>query len=166
MAAMSTTRRLRLLIADDHRPTREELVAQLELTFEIVGAYSDGVNAARVAAVANPDICLLDVQMPEASGIEAAFDIRHRVPDAIVVLMSASPNDEDLAGAIKAGAHGYFDESLSNQHLPDILRAVASAKSVPAETASTRPLRRRKGSSMKTSVARRWRVGGYRRSWT
>lgn len=119
----------RLLIADDHQPTLDQLADELrDDGFVVVAQCVDAVGAIEAAAETEPDICLLDVQMPGASGIEAAFTIGQQFPNANIVLITASPNELDLADAIRAGAHGYLSKDINPSQLAIALRAVASGE--------------------------------------
>ena len=102
-------RPLRLLVVDDHEIVRAGLVALLERKAEIqvvaqAGSCEEAVVQARRYL---PDLVLMDMRLPDGSGVEACRDIRAELPDTRVVFLTSSVDDEDVLAAILAGASGY-----------------------------------------------------------
>jgi DNA-binding NarL/FixJ family response regulator len=115
---------LRVLIADDHPPTRAGVKAALEQAgFSVSSEHSDAGAAVQAALVERPDICLLDVHMP-GNGITAAARIHAALPDTSVVMLTVSTNDSDLFDALRAGAAGYLLKDTDPERLPHALRGV------------------------------------------
>ncbi len=119
---------LRVVIADDHAPTRDWVRRALEAGGCDVAAEASDAEGA-VAAVAGAlasgrvDVALLDVRMP-GYGVVAAYEITQAHPDVAVVMLTASRDDEDLFGALRAGASGYLLKDMDPARLPDALAGV------------------------------------------
>jgi DNA-binding NarL/FixJ family response regulator len=113
-----------VLVADDHPPTRAGVRLALENGgFSVCAEVGDAAAAVEAAVRFRPSICLLDIHMP-GSGIAAADEIGMRVPEAAVVMLTVSQEDEDLFDALEAGAIGYLLKDTSPLRLPEALRAV------------------------------------------
>src|SRR5580765_6155064 len=100
---------LRLLIVDDHEVVRQGLVALLDRRpgFEVVaqaGTVAESIDQARVH---KPDIVIMDVRLPDGSGVEACRAIRAELPETRVIMLTSFPDDEAVLSAIVAGASGY-----------------------------------------------------------
>ncbi len=122
---------IRILLADDHAVVRAGLSALIETEegMEVIGAAVNGSEAVLMAAKLQPDVILLDLQMPQKNGVEAITEIKARDPGArILVLTSFSDNDMVFA-AIKAGALGYLLKDASPQELLQAIRSVHEGKS-------------------------------------
>lgn len=118
-------RPLRILIADNHARIRQSFRQDLEAAgIEVCAEAETGAAAARAALRERPDVCLLDVHMPEGGGIAAAESIRRSAPDLRIVLTTAFP-DEDGA---QAGADGYLAKDVDRRRLPYVIRAVAGGE--------------------------------------
>jgi len=105
---------MRVLVADDHSLFRDGIVSLLEAAgFEVVGQVGDGRAAVEAALLLNPDLVLLDLTMPELSGLEALEQIHQALPATPVVMLTMSDDDADVLAAIKAGARGYLLKSLN-----------------------------------------------------
>lgn len=113
----------RVLIADDHPPTRAGVRAALEQDFEICGEAASASEAVETALRTVPDVCLLDVHMP-GGGISAAAEIASSLPSAAVVMLTISQHDDDLFDALKAGAVGYLLKGTDPARLPHALQGV------------------------------------------
>lgn len=118
----------RILIADDHPATRLGVRGSLAgRGFEIVGEATDAGSAVRLALSLRPDICLLAVKMP-GDGIRAAAAISAALPDTRVVMLSASAADEDLFGALRAGACGYLLKDTAPDRLAFALQGAMNGE--------------------------------------
>jgi DNA-binding NarL/FixJ family response regulator len=125
----------RVLVADDHPPTRAGVRAVLEEDGFFVCAEASSAEEAVAAALREaPDICLLDIHMP-GSGIAAAGAITAALPDAAIVMLTVSDEDNDLFDAIQAGAAGYLLKDTNPARLPHALRGLLNG-----EAALPRPL--------------------------
>jgi DNA-binding NarL/FixJ family response regulator len=115
---------VRVLIADDHPPTRRGVRLTLEQQGFLVCAEAASAQDAVEAAVRErPDVCLVDVQMP-GGGIRAAGEIAARLPDTAVVMLTVSDSEDNLLDALRAGAMGYLLKDMDTEQLPAALRAV------------------------------------------
>ncbi len=114
---------VRILIADDHGVVRAGLRALLDGVgdLEVVGDASDGSEALRVAEQLRPDIVLLDISMPGASGIEVTRRLKELLPDTRVLILTVHEDDTLLREAIRAGAAGYL---LKRAVEPEIMAAI------------------------------------------
>src|SRR5256714_5473337 len=119
---------IRVLIADDHAVLREGLRSFLELQdgIEIVGDAADGAEAVALAEQLRPGVVLMDLVMPKLDGVEAMRELRERVPDARVIILTSFIDDDRLLPAIRAGAAGYL---LKNAEPQEIARAIRAADS-------------------------------------
>ncbi len=123
------TATIRLLIADDEDLIRGALAALLALEpdIEVVASVGDGAAVIEQAAAVQPDVCLLDLEMPHADGIEAASRILQTVPTRVVIVTRhARPGV--LRRALAARVSGFLPKSTPAEELADVIRAVASGK--------------------------------------
>jgi DNA-binding NarL/FixJ family response regulator len=119
---------LRILIADDNPLFRHELRQDLERGgLEVVADVSTGDEAVTAALRERPDVCLLDVQMP-GNGMSAAEAIRRTLPSVKAILITATPDEEGVLAAARAGAEGYLAKDVDPRRLPHIVRAVAEGE--------------------------------------
>ncbi|MGH9014596.1 MAG: response regulator [Acidimicrobiia bacterium] len=130
--ATSGTRRIRVVIVDDHALFRRGLdrVLSDEPDIEVVGEAADGVDAVTRARELAPDIVIMDVRMPRASGIEAARTIRAVLPETKVIMLTVSDLEEDLYDAVRAGVNGYLLKEVAIEEVADAVRAVAAGHSL------------------------------------
>jgi DNA-binding NarL/FixJ family response regulator len=117
---------MRTLLVDDHALFRDG-VASLLLAWghEVVGQASDGNQAIEMVDETSPDVVLMDVRMPNVSGIEATAEIKARHPEVAIVMLTVSEEEADLFRAIKAGAQGYLLKNLEAPQLRSMLEGVA-----------------------------------------
>jgi NarL family two-component system response regulator LiaR len=114
---------IRVLIADDHAVVREGLRALIESMpdLELVGEAADGLEAVQKARELQPDVILMDLQMPRKDGIGAISDIVRDDPKARILVLTSFADDEKAFPAIKAGATGYL---LKDSQPDDLLQAI------------------------------------------
>jgi DNA-binding NarL/FixJ family response regulator len=129
------TRPLRVLIADDHAPSRDDIRRALEgdERFEVCASVADAAEAIQAAVRERPDLCLLDIRMP-GSGLAAAWEIAARLPQAKIVMLTVSDDNDDLFTALRAGADGYLLKTMNLQRLPDALDGVHSGEAAIPRT--------------------------------
>ncbi len=110
---------MRVIIADDHRLMREGTAALLaaDPRIDVVGLASDGREAVDLAARVKPDVALLDVSMPDVSGVEACAAIRARVPSVRVLMLTVSEDALDVRAALRVGAAGYLLKDMPPREL-------------------------------------------------
>jgi NarL family two-component system response regulator LiaR len=119
--------RIRILVAEDDALLRRTLVEllRLEPDFNVVSEVPNGQQAVAESAVVRPHVCLMDIEMPHLNGIEATRQIREKLPETQVVILTKFGDDENVFSAIKAGAVGYV---LKDAGLEEIRNAVRSAR--------------------------------------
>jgi two-component system nitrate/nitrite response regulator NarL len=121
--------RLRIVVADDHAPTRAGVRMALEgAGFDVVAEAADTDGAVAAAQRERPAVCLLDISMPGAGGIEAARQIKKALPETAVVMLTVSASDSDLLAALQAGACGYLLKDIASDRLASALRGVVSGE--------------------------------------
>src|SRR4051812_47772799 len=118
---------LRVLIADDHAHTRSGIRMALEAEgFVVCGEAATGRRSVDLAIELSPDVALLDIHMPDGSGIWAAYEITEARPDTVVVMLTYSRDDTDLFGSLRAGASGYLLKDTDPERLGPALRAAVA----------------------------------------
>ncbi|HUZ80662.1 MAG TPA: response regulator transcription factor [Gaiellaceae bacterium] len=119
----------RILIVDDHPLTRGALAGLLEQNgFDVVGQASGGREAIAIARELQPELVLLDLSMPEMDGLTALPLIREASPASEIVVLTASEDEHNLLGAIRAGAAGYLLKSEPPERIVAFLRGVAQGE--------------------------------------
>jgi len=133
--------RIRVLLADDHNLVRGGIAQLLALEddMEVAGEAADGVQAHSMAVALRPDVILMDLEMPRANGFEAISRIRAQVPEAIVVVLTYSADEKDIAEAIRRGAQGYLLKTLEPETLAERIREAVRGES-PMSGVVTRKL--------------------------
>ncbi len=134
----SPDRPLRLLVVDDHEVVRQGLVSLLDRRsgFEVVAQAAGAAEAVAMAARYEPDLVIMDVRMPDGSGIEACREIRAARPATRVVMLTSYPDEEAVLSAIIAGASGYLLKQIRGRDLVSALESVGRGESLldPAVT--------------------------------
>jgi DNA-binding NarL/FixJ family response regulator len=129
---------LDLLIVDDHEVVREGLAALLgrRSGFRVVAQAGSVAEAVAQAARFQPDLVVMDVRLPDGSGIEACREIRAARPETRVVMLTSYPDEEAVLSAILAGASGYLLKQIRGRDLISALEQVAGGASLldPAVT--------------------------------
>jgi DNA-binding NarL/FixJ family response regulator len=129
---------IRILVADDHPILREGVAGMIEdqPDMKLVCEASSGREAVEGFRIHEPDVTLMDLRMPDMSGIEAIKRIRAEFPHARIVVLTTYTGDAQVLGALKAGASGYLLKSTLRKDLLDTIRAVRSGKRrIPPELA-------------------------------
>jgi two-component system response regulator DevR len=138
MSGEVRTRPLRLLVVDDHEVVRQGLVALLDRRdgFEVVAEAGTVSEAVQQARRFEPDIVIMDVRLPDGSGVEACREIRAELPTTRVVMLTSYPDEEAVLSAIVAGASGYLLKQIRARDLVSALEAVGRGESLldPAVT--------------------------------
>jgi DNA-binding NarL/FixJ family response regulator len=131
----------RILVADDHPLFRDGIVSLLEAAgYDVVGQAGDGGAAVEGALRLRPDVVLMDVTMPVLTGLEALRRLRAAWPEARVVMLTASDEDEDLFAAVEAGACGYLLKSLGSDEFLDMLAGVEQGEAAMTRQTTNRLL--------------------------
>ena len=123
-------KKIRILLADDHNIMRRGLRLLLERQpgFEVVGEAADGRQAVERAEAAKPDVVVLDIAMPNMSGIEAAQRISASLPQTAIVILSMHSDEGYVLRALKAGAKGYVLKDSAENDLIEAIKAVSEGK--------------------------------------
>lgn len=119
---------IRLVIADDQALVRGALAALLELEgdLQVVGVAADGWQAVQLVASLAPDVCLMDVQMPDLDGIEATRQVRAASPATRVLIVTTFARPGYLRAALDAGASGFLVKDTPAEELAEAVRRVHS----------------------------------------
>ena len=127
-----TRRPLRLLVVDDHEVVRQGLVSVLDRRegFEVVAQADTAAEAVAQARRYEPDIVVMDVRLPDGSGIEACREIRAELPATRVVMLTSYPDEQAVFSAIIAGASGYLLKQIRARDLVASLEAVGRGESL------------------------------------
>jgi two-component system, NarL family, response regulator LiaR len=135
---------IRVLIADDHAVLREGLRSFLELQdgIEIVGDAADGAEAVALVEQLRPAVVLMDLVMPKLDGVEAMRELRERVPDTRVIILTSYIDDERLLPAIRAGAAGYLLKNAEPKELARAIRAADAGEALIDPTVAARLVER------------------------
>jgi DNA-binding NarL/FixJ family response regulator len=135
----STHNLIRILAVDDHPLLRKGIAALVnaEPDLKLVAEASNGKEAIDAFRSHQPDVTLMDLQMPEADGLEAINAIRHEFPEARIIVLTTYSGDTQVLRALKAGARGYILKGHVHKELLDTIRAVhAGQKRIPPEIAA------------------------------
>ncbi len=126
---------MRALIADDHVPTRDDIRRALsgDARFEICAEAANAAEAIHAALYQKPDICLLDLRMP-GGGLATIWEIRARLPQMKIVVLTVSDDDTDLFGALRSGVDGYLLKTMDLSRLPDALSGVCRGEAAMQRT--------------------------------
>lgn len=119
------------MVVDDHPMWREGVARDLtEAGYEVVATSGEGRQAVRVAPAARPDVVVLDLQLPDVSGVEVIHGLRAALPDVRVLMLSASGEPQRVLDAVKAGATGYLVKSAAPAEFLDAVRRTAAGEPV------------------------------------
>ena len=123
---------LRVLVVDDHEVVREGLVALLErrAAFSVVAQAGTVAEAIEAARTYRPDLVIMDIRLPDGSGIEATREIRAENPGIRVLMLTSYPDEEAVFAAIVAGASGYLLKNMRARDLVAALEAVGRGESL------------------------------------
>jgi DNA-binding NarL/FixJ family response regulator len=119
------------MVVDDHPMWRDGVARDLgEAGFEVVATSGEGRQAVRLAPAARPDVVVLDLQLPDISGVEVIRGLVAALPDVRVLMLSASGEQQDVLDAVKAGATGYLLKSAAVAEFTDAVRRTAGGEPV------------------------------------
>ena len=129
---------IRVAIADDDADIRQLVHINLELDprFAVVGEASDGLETISLIRHTDPDVALVDLDMPRLGGLEAIRRIRAIRPDVIVLVFSASGHDGSVPEALDAGAHGHLDKVMDITRVANKIAAYQDSRFRPVATSA------------------------------
>lgn len=124
--------KIQILVVDDHTLFRRGLISILEQddSFSVVGEAGDSISAIRLAESLKPDVILLDNHLPGATGIQSLPDLFLAAPDVVVLMLTVSESEEDLALALQSGALGYLLKTSEKDELLNGIKRAFNGESV------------------------------------
>ncbi len=135
--------KIRILLADDHPILREGLRAVLETQpdFEVIAEAVNGLEAVRLALTLQPDILLLDLEMPQLDGVETIRRLRQQQPQFRIIVFTAFDNDERIIHAVQAGANGYLLKEAPRDEIFSAIRITMAGGSLLQPIVASKLLR-------------------------
>jgi DNA-binding NarL/FixJ family response regulator len=133
---MADNAAIRVLTVDDHELVRKGIAAILsaELGFTLVGEANNGQQAVHLFREQLPDVTLMDLRLPDQSGIETTRQIRHEFPEARILVLTSYDGDQDIYRALEAGVRGYLLKEMVHSEVLRAIRMVHSGKRfIPTE---------------------------------
>ncbi|MDQ4076929.1 MAG: response regulator transcription factor [Chloroflexota bacterium] len=138
---------IRILVADDHPVVRDGLITILETQpdFDVVGEASNGKEAIELSKQLEPDVLLLDLEMPEMDGVESLQALRTVRPETQVIVFTAFDTDERIVSAVQAGAQGYLLKGAPRNDIFKAIRVVSQGGSLLEPVVASKLLRHMSG---------------------
>ena len=136
---MSNSSTIRVFSVDDHPLLREGIATLVnsQPDMELIAQASTGAEAVQVFKQHEPDVTLLDLRLPDMSGIDTLIAIRTEFPEARIIMLTTFEGDVEIQRALQAGARGYLLKNMPPSELLDVIRQVhAGKKRIPPEIAS------------------------------
>jgi DNA-binding NarL/FixJ family response regulator len=125
------TSAVRVMVVDDHPMWRDGVARDLtEAGYDVVAAVGSGGQAVRLAPAVRPDVVVLDLQLPDRSGVEVIHGLLAAKPTTRVLILSVSGEQHDVLESIKAGATGYLVKSASQTEFLDAVQRTAAGEAV------------------------------------
>jgi DNA-binding NarL/FixJ family response regulator len=127
---MKNASKIRVLCVDDHPVVRDGIAAIINLQPDmmVAGASATGAEALQRFLEISPDVALVDLQLPDMTGFDLIKKIKHKVPNARIVVLSSHEGDVDIQRALEAGAQGYVAKGIVRDELLDVIRGVHAGK--------------------------------------
>jgi DNA-binding NarL/FixJ family response regulator len=136
---MSEESRIRILIVDDHPLMREGIAAVInnQPDMKVIAQAANANDAVEQFRKHKPDVTLMDLRLPDKSGVETMIDIRAEFPDARIIMLTTFEGDVEIKRALEAGARGYMLKSMPPKELVEVIRQVhAGKKRIPPHLAA------------------------------
>ena len=136
---MNEQRRIRVFSVDDHPLLREGIAAIInnQPDMQVIGQAANGKDAVQEFEKHQPDVTLMDLRLPDMSGIDAMIAIRAEFPEARIILLTTFEGDVEIKRALEAGARGYLLKSMPPKELVEVIRQVhAGKKRIPPQLAA------------------------------
>lgn len=135
--------RIRILVADDHPVVRDGLAAILstQVDLQVVAEAGSGQETLALAGQTQPDVVLLDLEMPEMDGVEVLRRLREQHPRTNVIIFTAFDTDERILAAVQAGAQGYLLKGVPRNDVFDAIRVVHGGGSLLQPVVASKLLR-------------------------
>ena len=140
MPSPTASETVRVMIVDDHEIVRRGIAEIIDRAdgLEVVAEAGGQAEALRRAELVRPDVVLVDLQLPDGTGIELMQELRDSVPQALPIVLTSFDDDEALAEALAAGARAYLLKTVHGAEISDVVRAVASGRVLLDERTVTR----------------------------
>lgn len=128
---MNNDKQIKIVLIDDHKLFREGVkrILEFEPAFEVVAEGDDGSSAARLVKENNPDVVLMDINMPNMNGIEATADLVRYFPDTKVIILSIHDDESYVTHALKTGAQGFLLKEMDSDALIEAIKVVSDGGS-------------------------------------
>ena len=128
---MGGTSMTKIIIVDDHQLFREGVkrILDFEDTFEVVSEGDDGTDVVNLYSINNPDVVLMDINMPGKNGVEATSDLIAAFPNAKVIMLSIHDDESYVTHALKSGALGYMLKEMDADEIVEAIKVVANGGS-------------------------------------
>jgi len=141
---MGAVNKLRVMVVDDHDVVRMGLRAFIDAEddLEVVGEASSGAQAVALARTHRPDVVIMDVRMPDGSGVDACRELRNESPDTQVIMLTSYSDDNALFSSIMAGAAGYLLKQTPAEELIRSIRHVGAGNALLDPEVTMRVLER------------------------
>lgn len=136
--------KIKILVVDDHKLFRQGLMSLMQThddLVDVVGEAETAKEAVELAETLQPDVVLMDIYMPQGSGLSALKDIKQRFPHIAVVMLTSSEDDDHLYEAVRLGAAGYLLKSLDADELFNLLVGVTKGEAAMTKAMATRLLK-------------------------
>ncbi len=136
---MSDPTRIRVLCVDDHPLLREGIAASInsQPDMVLIAEASNGTEAIQKFKEHRPDVTLMDLRLPDISGVDSLMAIRADAPDARIIMLSTFEGDVEIQRALQAGARAYLLKNMPPKELVEVIRQVhAGKKRIPTEIAA------------------------------
>lgn len=133
---------LRVLVVDDHPLFRTALCAMIDATegMEVAGSAPDGLTAVADAGRLEPDVVVMDLNLPDLDGVEATRRIVHAAPHTGVLMLTMFENEAAVFAAMRAGARGYLLKGARNEQILRAVRAIGDGEAIFSPAIATRVL--------------------------
>jgi len=128
---METTKEIKIVLIDDHKLFREGVkrILELEPSFNVVAEGDDGAVASKLVKENDPDVVLMDINMPDVNGVQATADLVKYFPDTRVIILSIHDDENYVTHALKTGAQGYLLKEMDSDSLIEAIKVVSDGGS-------------------------------------
>ncbi|MUK90811.1 response regulator [Ornithinibacillus sp. L9] len=128
---MNTDKQINIVLIDDHKLFREGVkrILEFEPSFNVVAEGDDGIMATKLVKEFNPDVVLMDINMPNMNGVQATADLVRLFPKTSVIILSIHDDESYVTHALKTGAQGYLLKEMDSNSLIEAIKVVSDGGS-------------------------------------